>query len=239
MLRIRSLLALTAVASSVLVSSAAFADEAAPAAPAASEPAPAAAPAAAPAKEGGVELGLRVGYGLPLGDAVKDGKLSDGFSGQVPIWLDVGYRINKNIYAGVYFAYGFAFLNKDKACPGGADCSASDMRFGVNAHYHIMPDQAFDPWVGIGIGYEIAGLKASAGGQEFKATYSGLEFVNLQVGGDYKVSPQLAVGPFVALSIAQYSSYKTDPELPGADSTIKDKAIHEWLTIGVKGTFGL
>lgn len=236
MLRLRSLLALSAVASCVLVSSAALADDApAPAAAPAAEPAP----AAAPKRESGLELGLRVGYGLPLGDAQKDSKLSDGITGQVPIWLDVGYRINPNIYAGAYFAYGFAFVNKDKFCANGADCSASDMRFGINAHYHIMPDQSFDPWVGIGIGYEIASSKATAGGQSFKSTVSGFEFVNVQVGGDFKVAPNFAVGPFVALSVAQYSSLSTDPELPGADSSIKDKTIHEWLTFGVRGTFGL
>jgi opacity protein-like surface antigen len=240
MLRLRSLLALTAVTTGVLVSSAALADDAPP--PATTETTTTTTTTtttAAPARQSGFEHGLRTGYGIAQGDAAKDAKMSDGIKGQVPIWLDVGYRINPNIYAGVYFSYGFAMLNKDNFCKNGADCSASDMRFGVNAQYHIMPDQSFDPWVGIGIGYEIASAKISAGGADFKTTYSGLEFVNLQVGGDFKVAPNLAVGPFVALSVAQYSKASTDPELPGANSDIQDKAIHEWLTIGLRGTFGL
>src|SRR5262245_15293263 len=38
-----------------------------------------------------IKLGLRLGYGLPLGDAAKDAPLSDTFSGQIPIWIDAGY----------------------------------------------------------------------------------------------------------------------------------------------------
>ncbi|MGZ3474921.1 MAG: hypothetical protein ACXWUG_11955, partial [Polyangiales bacterium] len=209
------------------------------------------------AKEGGIELGLRTGFGIPLGKSSESdnpaassdaGKLSSGITGQIPIWLDVGYRINPNIYAGVYFQYGIILAKKGTDpgnCPDAASCSGSDMRFGVNAQYHLMPDQSFDPWVGVGIGYEILSLKESANGRDGKSSAKGLEFLNLQVGGDYKVAPNLGIGPFISFSLGQYSGASVDN---GAGSTDIDfdgeagrpkKALHEWLTIGLRGTFGL
>jgi len=192
------------------------------------------------AEGSGLSLGLRAGYGLPMGDAAKDAKLSDGFSGQIPIWLDVGYKLNPNIYIGGYFSYGIAMLNKDKmGCEGDVSCSGSIMRFGANAHYHIMPEASFDPWVGAGIGYEIAGMKAEAGGAEASTTWKGLEFVNLQAGGDYKVSPNFGIGPWLSFSLAQYSSAKVKTPLGEASADIEEKAMHQWLMIGIRGVYDL
>lgn len=41
----------------------------------------------------GFELGARLGYGLPMGDAVKDAKLSDSVSGQIvrEAWCAAGW----------------------------------------------------------------------------------------------------------------------------------------------------
>ena len=50
----------------------------------------------------GVSLGLRLGYGIPMGELKKDDRVSEGFKGQVPIWIDAGYKINPNIYVGLF-----------------------------------------------------------------------------------------------------------------------------------------
>lgn len=185
---------------------------------------------------GGFEAGLRLGYGLPMGDAAKDAKLSDMYSGMIPIWLDLGYRIDPSLYAGLYAQYGIASV---KDCPSGVSCSGSDIRFGVMGAYHISPEESFDPWVGFGIGYEMAKVKMSAGGQDASATAKGLEFANLQVGGDYKVSPTMGIGPFLSFSLGQYSSQTIDPDPMNVSGSIKDKGMHEWLTIGVRGVFDM
>jgi hypothetical protein len=128
----------------------------------------------------------------------------------------------------------------DKACPSGADCSASDLRFGVQGQYHLSPVETLDPWFGLGIGYESASMTAKAGGQEAKTSYSGLEFLNLQAGLDYKLSPAFGVGPFLSFSLGQYSSYDvTVPGMGKLSGSIPEKAMHEWLTIGVRGAFTL
>mgnify|MGYP001488310875 CR=1 FL=1 len=73
-----------------------------------------------------VTLGLRAGYGIAMGDAVKDGKMTEVVKGQVPLQLDLGYRVTKEITVGGYFGYGFGVLGsafKDQNCTGGVDCS--------------------------------------------------------------------------------------------------------------------
>lgn len=207
------------------------------------------APAAAGGGSSGVEVGLRLGYALPMGsvakapDPVGEQKLGDLVKGAIPIWLDVGYRLNPNIYLGAYFQYGIVSINKDSpansACnKSGVDCSASSMTFGVMGAYHIMPDQTFDPWVGLGVGYEMLSGKASAGGVESKSSFSGLQFANLQVGGDYRVNKNLGIGPFVSFAIGQYGSCTSDPGGKDCFQGV-DKAMHEWLTIGVRGAYGI
>lgn len=186
---------------------------------------------------GKIRLGLRLGYGIPMGDAVKDGKLSDGISGMVPIWIDAGYMVTPNIMVGLYGQYGIAFY-KPK-CPTGASCSASDIRFGIQGQYHIMPAKSMDPWVGLGIGYEMTKFGLSASGVDVSSSYNGFEFANLQGGLDFKAGPVM-VGPFLSFSLGQYSSYSNKAPAPIGNSSgsIPDKAMHEWFTIGVKGTFG-
>ena len=106
----------------------------------------------------GVEVGLRTGYALPMGDAMgqtpgvkSDTTMSDVISGGIPIWVDAGYRLTPNVYIGGFFQYGILFINTDHETyckASGISCSANDIMFGVNAHYHFMPNATFDPWAG-------------------------------------------------------------------------------------------
>lgn len=184
----------------------------------------------APPDAGGkIKLGLRLGYALPMGDIAKDAKMSDAVSGMVPIWLDLGYMVTPNIMVGLYAQYGFVMLSSDAkdACDAlKVDCSATNMRFGLQGQYHLSPGESMNPWVGLGIGYEILTNKVDSE----SADTTGLEFANIQGGADFKVGDSMAVGPFVSFSIGQYS--KSDGE------DIEEKAMHQWLTLGVKGTMG-
>ena len=173
-----------------------------------------------------LKLGLRLGYALAQGDFVKDYKMSKLVTGQVPIWVDAGYQVTPHVLVGLYGQYGI--LRTVDLC---TDCSGRDLRFGAQAQYHVLPAAAVDPWFGLSSGYEI--LTLSDGGQD--DTLRGVEFLNLQGGADFRVAQALSVGPFLSASLAEYShdSYASH------DDVIQDKALHTWLTLGAKGTFGL
>jgi opacity protein-like surface antigen len=239
----------------LVVSGTAFGQEAVadPEAGAAAEPAPApaAAPAAAAAAvghRGAIEIGLRVGYALPFGHEgrtasdTSDSKLSDDLKGMIPIQIDAGYRFNPDVYVGVFFQYGFGFVNTD-ATPdcgqSGISCSVSDMRLGVNVQLHLAPGQSFDPWLGLGVGYEWLFLDVSAAGNDAGVTGSGFEFANLQLGGDIVAAHNLAVGPFIGLSLGQYRSVSMSGALGSGSEDITSKSLHEWLQFGIRGAFDI
>jgi opacity protein-like surface antigen len=180
----------------------------------------------------GFDFGMRLGYALPMGSASKDNSIRDGISGAIPIVLEAGYRFTPNITAGALFQYALA---QTKNCDAGASCSASVVRLGIEGLYNFRMGTTLDPWVGLGIGYEWLNVSESAGGQSQDASLGGMEFVTLHGGADYRLSPQLALGPFLSFSLARYGSASS-----GSTSIdIPNTALHEWLQLGVRGTFSI
>jgi outer membrane protein W len=248
-------------ATSVLVcafAATAFAQDAAPADPAAApaaEPTPAAAPAPVTtdtsatvttdsnASTGKFVIGARLGYGIGLGDIMKDLAMSDNVSGHIPIWLDLGYMVTPNIMVGLYGQYGIGIPSADECDASGVSCSASVIRLGAQAQYHLSPAEKLDPWFGLGIGYEWGSITAEGGGQKQSLSVRGFEFLNLQGGADYKLAPNFGIGPFLSFSLGQYSNYSTEVtgggSQSGSISDISDTTMHEWLTFGVRGAFTL
>lgn len=204
------------------------------------------APSAAMAKDSGFEAGARLGYGIPMGKIAdeEDSDFKDWTSGQIPLWVDLGYRINPNIFVGGYLSYGFASVGDglDEVCDqDGIDCSASSMRLGAQLQYHFMPAESTDAWAGLGIGWENSSLSAEAMGQEITISTSGFEFAMLQGGVDFRVHDAVALGPFVGFTMAQFSSADCDGPAGACDGfpdEIEHKAFHQWLFLGVRGSFG-
>ncbi len=196
----------------------------------------------------GFEAGMRLGYAMPMGDVTGGGSnsaLSNLYSGMMPLWFDVGYRASPHFYIGGYFQYGVAFVGPlagsaayPAPCSGGTSCSGSVLAGGLDARYHAQPDQTFDPWVGAGIGYEVANLNMSQGNSSGGLSFSGFQLVNLSVGGDVRTSRSFSFGPYAMFSVGQYS----DCGLSGAASalgscSVPQTAFHEWLTFGVRAAF--
>jgi opacity protein-like surface antigen len=209
---------------------------------------------AADATPTGIEVGLRSGFALPLGDLQGGSglggtstKLSDAFNGFIPIWVDAGYRLNPNIYIGAFFQYGIGLVNNSGSTAGqvscttsGVSCTGNNLLFGVDAHYHLMPEGTFDPYGGLGVGYEILSANVSAGGNSGGVSYNGFQFVNFQVGADYKAMPNLGIGPFVMFSLGQFSgcSFSGSASSLG-NCTIPQQAMHEYLTFGLRGAYDI
>ena len=204
--------------------------------------------------ESGISIGVRAGYALPLGSAtgVAGDELSKSFSGMIPLQIELGWRFSPQFYAGGFFQYGFTSLASEFKANNGCDqsgvsCSSSDLRFGVDVVFTIAPYATVIPWVGVGAGYELAKLGFSQGGQSVDVTFKGWEFAHVSIGADYRVSPLFRIGPFVSLSFGQFQSFDTNldqttnPPTVGPNRTVdvQEKALHEWLQLGIKGTFDL
>ena len=227
-----------------------FGDEPAPAAypqpaPRYQAEMPASAPASAAVLQGFV-LSLELGYAPAIGDADKTTTgtgeaMTDVVSSHVPLVLGVGYRINPLVSVGGIFQYGFAQLDSS-ACPSGVSCSASDLRLGAEVRLHFLSEQPFSPWVSAGFGYEWFNVDMSQGSLSANLTYKGFEFLNLEAGGDFRVSPSFTLGPFIGLRVQQFDSMSgTNSSGTNISQEIPSdqKAVHGWVAFGLRGMFTL
>lgn len=197
----------------------------------------------------GIELGARVGYGIPMGNFAANNagtstSLTDVFSSLVPLQIDALFMINPNVRVGGYFAYGFLGIGNQwngfpTNCQGnGLSCSAHELRFGAQLHYHFAPDKTLDPWLGAGVGYETATFTESANGQSGSVTTSGFEFFNVQGGLDYKAAANFGVGPYAQLSVAKFSDCSfSDAFTQLGSCQVQNTTLHEWLIFGVRADY--
>lgn len=203
---------------------------------------------AAPARAGetsGLSVGLRAAYGIPLGTAGDGAHLNDLASGAVPLQLDLGWRIDRHWYAGGYFVWGPTFVagqtKEALQAAGVTDVSGHyEQRAGVQGTYTFDAVKGFSPWAGVGAGYEWTRYaQGKIGGTETEVGVRGFEAA-LQLGADYRVTPKFAAGPFVTVNVGQYSSsMKWVDNGDETSKSISDKGIHEWLQLGVRGSFDL
>ena len=207
--------------------------------------------AAEPAQSG-FEIGVRTGYAFAAGNrgatpTQTDQPVGDYVAGQVPLWLDVGYRLNADFYLGGFAQYGFGIVNDDRQdlCRNAnVDCSASDTRLGLMGRYHIPTGSQLSPWLGFGVGYEWGTFslhQSLIGSSNTDQTWSGFEFANLQLGADYHVAPKVALAPFVSVSFGQFRGISTKTTTgmttTTTDEDVAETAVHEWILIGVRAAF--
>ncbi len=204
-------------------------------------------PFASAAGAGGlsVDLSLRGGYAIPFGNAASGESFDDFVSGAIPFEIDADFKIAEGWSAGLYFTYGFVMISdyvKNIYENEGADDVSGHrfQRLGIQGIYRFSPNAGFAPWAGLALGYEWTYfLEAEADGHEIEMGLSGLEFA-FQGGVDFDVSERLTLGPYATLGFGQFGKYKISIEdMGGVSSDIDDKAMHEWLQLGVKATFSL
>jgi hypothetical protein len=192
----------------------------------------------------GFELGARSGFGLPLGSAsgVSDGDFNKLIANMVPIWLDAGFRATPNLFVGAYFMYGVGSPPSGAAMTcgtSGLSCSFHDTRIGVEFQYHAA-SETVDPWLGLGSGFEWYGFDESQGNQSAGLGASGWEFVNIQVGVDYKPAVEFGIGPFLMLTLAEFDHASLTSTNGGSqDQSISNQALHQWFVMGLRGIFDI
>ncbi len=187
-------------------------------------------PAAASAQ---LSLGARVGYGIPGGEVVKDVKMSSWIDHEIPIQVDLSFKLLPRLSFGAYYAYGFG----SAVASSGLD-SAHDSRLGVRAAFAFLPGAKLDPWIGAGTGW--GWLSAKGGGTEM--TIDGWETLTINGGLDYRVADNAAVGLFASYASGEYRNGKiTIPGTKWASGSIGsgEVATHGLFTIGVRGTLDL
>ncbi len=195
---------------------------------------PAAARADEPRRTAGPAVALRGGWAWSMGEAVASVGMAETVSAQVPLQLDALWR-RGSLAVGAYASYGFGI----GGCDPGARCTASSVRVGAEAAWTFRASRAgLEPWAGAGAGYEWTTRRSERAGTRLEWAYRGVEVLSLQGGADFRVHRAIAVGPFVMLSIVRYARVSLDTPVESSSREIGGKSFHEWLELGVRGTFG-
>jgi outer membrane protein W len=218
----------------------------------------------------GLEFTVGLGFQAGAGYVYKDGpradrtfgdvKLSDVANGGIAGLLEVGYRINPNWFIGAQGQLTKVLTkNNPYSCPDGFDCATTTIRLGPQLQYHFSPDAGFDPFVGLGFGIVI--LNTTVEGQaptpvpgvnadvKTEAQIRGPEFVNVTVGGKWRLSNSLSFGPYLTGTYARNTvrtgtqTVTLPPALGGTATTTDLPGVGDgpygYVILGVRGTFNL
>ncbi len=149
-----------------------------------------------------------LGWVIPFGN-LEDGVAQRDFMGSGPgLGLDLGYGVSRTVLLGV-FGQAF-FLDEGSRCKG---CSTTSYAGGAFIRYHLVQGVRFDPWMSAGIGYRATSIEATEGSVD----YSGIEWLRLQLGGDWYAFDKLGFGPLFELNLGRYSTRKPGDLSSGAN----------------------
>ena len=192
---------------------------------------------AAPAtSRAGVFLGARLGYAIPGGDVRSGLSNKDITSSQIPLQLDLGYAgLFDMIAIGAYGAVGFQQVGsqlKNQCSANGASCDAKLWKIGAQANVHPL----LGLWAGVYGGWEQQSISGGYAGQSGTVSMRGWE-TGVQGGWDFGLLG-VKFGPYASWSTGKFQSAASTGGYTQANLDM-GSANHSWLTLGVRGVFGL
>ena len=183
-------------------------------------------------------LSLGLGVGIVSGRQDSRNLVSsetlDDLSKALPLTMGVGYRFSPRWSGDVSFTYApvsFAVASYDSD-------SANDFYLGAALRWHWLSRGTLHPWVSLGLGVEWLSFHSN--------DYTDVEArgydLDLQIGSDTRVSRSWTIGPYASARAGIYKHLSLHPHWRGGspsevDLSFSDLALHEWFTVGLRGTF--
>lgn len=181
-----------------------------------------AAPVAARA-DGSIQLIAAGGVAKPFGDVANGVKMSDSIEWAFPLDGQLQFRVVKQLAVGAYVRY--APTSVASACSG---CTLNDLAFGGRVEYRFGERLEGGGWLGAFAGYEQLKSEVKNPAGTITRTLSGIEG-GVAGGMDFELGG-LTVGPYVQLTLGQYSKQSGD----GVSSSIASKGMHGFFGAGVR-----
>jgi hypothetical protein len=193
-----------------------------------------------------IGVGASLGLSIPMGDVASSVAMDEYIQRAIPLEVSLRAALAPQLTGGAYLNYAPGTLNDDldSSCPAGETCSIYTWGFGVMGEYALgAPAEGgggFIPFIGARAGLSWMTLKEELDGDWAKAGFKGWEF-GVQGGIDTPISETATIGGFVGLTVGQYNTVFvafSDSSIGDDSMDITDTAMHQWLTIGVRGKFG-
>jgi hypothetical protein len=157
----------------------------------------------------------------------------DALSKAFPFTLGLGYRFSPRWSGDVSVVY--APVSRATYDDTG---SAHDGRLGAALRWHSLSLETLHPWASLGIGIDWLSVH---GDPVMDVDARGYD-LDLQIGSDVRMSRSWTLGPYASARVGTYQHLSLHPLWRGGspsqvDLSFSDLAMHEWFTIGVRGTF--
>ena len=190
--------------------------------------------------------GLGLGFGLGHLYATPNNSVAS----PLPTWLDP--TVEGNVSKQVPFSLGVAYrpvpllsfglaaeLARVFPAHCSSQCNGGALSLGAELRFHFRTGYLLSPWTALGFGYELLHFDNDQG----SATLDGYG-IDLRAGSDLHAGHNWTYGPYVELHVGTYTHISSYGAFRGAsresiDVSDADRAIHEWVTFGVRGTFSL
>jgi hypothetical protein len=190
-----------------------------------------------PVESTGFQLSLAVEGQGPLGRVSRTGpQLRDVVEGEGAVALELGAKPVPELFLGVLVegAAGNQGRTLRTTCRAREnDCITTTGRIGVLARLYLTPGGARTGWVAIGTGVESTSTTAFLRGTTEKVselTATGWEIARGSLGYDFRLSPAVGVGVYVAASVAAFDTFKGSL----AGTATGGRSAHGWLGAGVR-----
>lgn len=203
----------------------------------------------APARVG-FQMAARAGLRFPAGKATAEpgDTLARRYSYQLPLALDVGYKLSRHVLVGGYlgFAYGAEGSQKnisgyceddDSGLNNDVSCTVFDYRMGIMGQYQFLPSGKYNPWLGYGFGVEAASqtLNDKPRGFRENTLTIGVTYAKIDGGMDFRGKDGLGFGLYSEAAIGRYVRSRT--QINGYTTyvgSIDDPEWHVWLGGGIR-----
>jgi len=140
---------------------------------------------------GHFDLGANAALLVPFGNLTGGAPQSRTMGLGPSFGADVGYGVSRTVMLGAYFDIGFPSAEGSARGHGLTTIAAGPL-----IRYHLVQGMSFDPWVSGGLGFRHT--------SEGSASFTGVDWCRLALGGDWYPSSNFGFGPFVALSLGTF-----------------------------------
>jgi hypothetical protein len=188
----------------------------------------------------GFQGALALQYAIPGGHAVKGIDVSELFAVSLELEAQAGVKITDRFFLGAYVAAGGTAPSEDmmNTCRDrDVSCHGTVSRLGVFGKLDLLPTQAGNPWVGLGVGLEShtienippdSSILGPASRQELELDGSELRLMG---GIDYRAKRTVGFGAYGSLSVGTFE----DVHLKDGTVLGDRRAAHVWFTLGLRG----
>jgi hypothetical protein len=147
---------------------------------------------------GHLTIAASVLWAIPFSSLEANVDQTDWMSSGPGFGLEAAVGVSRNVAIGVWGQ--MLLLDEGDKC---RDCSTQSLAGGAFVRYHLVQGLRFDPWMSAGLGYRATTIELGGGTE---ATYSGIEWLRLSVGGDWYAFDNIGFGPYMELDMGRYTS---------------------------------